>query len=68
MRLLKKRFKAAPAASGSGIAYSYPVNPFGRREGSTPSAVIIDGVPYTLQGEPPPAKCGTSGFKGNGQR
>ena len=70
MRLFKRRAKgpygAAPRASG--VAYAYAVFPSGRHEGSTPSAVIIDGFPYTLQGEPPTARCGTTGFKGNGQR
>jgi len=67
MRFLKKRakgpFKAAPAASGA--SYAYAVN---RNEWSTAAGVVIDGVVYRLAGEPPTAPCGTSGFKGNGQR
>jgi hypothetical protein len=74
MRLFKR--SAAKRAKGpyraaqraSGVTYAYAVDPFGRNEDSTPSAVIIDGFPYTLQGEPPTARCGTTGFKGNGQR
>ena len=69
MRLLKRAkgpYKAAQAAAG--VTYAYAVNPFGRNEWSTAAGVVIDGVVYRLAGEPPTAPCGTTGFKGNGQR
>ena len=33
------------------------------QDGSTPGAILIDGAPYTLEGEPPIAQCGTPAHK-----
>ena len=70
MRLFKRSakrakgpFMAAPA--GSTAAYS---GGDGGGFGSTPGAVIIDGIGYQLVGEPPTAPCTVGWFKGNGQR
>jgi hypothetical protein len=46
------------------MTVEYPVSPLGRE--SNAAGVIIDGVVYTLQGEPPTAK-GGSWFTGHVQ-
>lgn len=45
----------------------YPIDPYGRGDGSTLAGIIIDGVCYRLEGEPAPYPPSVH-LTGNGQR